>query len=704
MSAHLPTQPPTPPAPATAAVETSKPTAAKTEEKKPVVSKVEPLKAIEQNGVAAHPAVTLAKDFFPAGPGASRPSDEFRNLPLDHVVPSATNPRKHFAGQELEELVASIRRSGVLVPILVRPRVATLGDYDRASAILRRIDSKVPKVGDLIFEIVAGERRYRAALKAGLEEIPARVKEMNDEQALEAQIVENLQRKDVAPIEEAHGYAVLLAQMAKGSKGEKAPSRQQLVEQLAQRLGKSVRYVYARMKLAELDGEVLKQLEAGAITAGHADEMVRLQPADQVRAIKFLFQHRQRDEGTRSTRELRKWISEEVQHDLSAAPWKKDDAKLVTAAGACATCEKRTGAHPELHPEVKAGKDFCLDPTCFDNKKSAFVQVQIKAVEEQHRAEVASTAVKAVDAKTLAKKKAAPDLNVLRISPASGQYDSELSPEDKKKAIFKGYDFEPGYVVCKPDACEYASPAVVVEGPEIGQRRTVCAVQQCKTHFRTREHGSYSSVSAVPSLKQKQAARRKKFAAELKLEIRRDLLRNVAIHAPSVAGLADLQLIARQMYGRLDHDRKRVVVPFLALESKKGKGGYGLDLDSCVEKKIAELASIKQMLGLLFVFAMAEQLQAENEYYKRDDAPLRELAKRLKVDVAGVEKNNAAVSAARLRKVEAKEAEAEKKKAAESKSAKAKTETKNKLGPEDRKKIAAGLREKWAAKKKGGRK
>jgi ParB/RepB/Spo0J family partition protein len=89
---------------------------------------------------------------------------------------------------------------------------------------LRRIDSKVPKAGEPIFEIVAGERRYRAALKAGLEEIPARVKEMNDEQALEAQIVENLQRKDVAPIEEAHGYAVLLAQMAKGlrPKGEKA--------------------------------------------------------------------------------------------------------------------------------------------------------------------------------------------------------------------------------------------------------------------------------------------------------------------------------------------------------------------------------------------------------------------------------------------------------------------------------------------------
>jgi ParB family chromosome partitioning protein len=689
MSAHLPTQPPTPPAPATAAVETSKPAAAKTEEKKPVVSKVEPLKAIEQNGAIAHPAV--AKEFFPAGPGASRPSDEFRNLPLDQVVPSATNPRKHFAGQELEELVASIRRSGVLVPILVRPQAMVLDTR-----------TGLPKRGEPIFEIVAGERRYRAALKAGLEEIPARVKEMNDEQALEAQIVENLQRKDVAPIEEAHGYAVLLAQMAKGQKGDKAPSRQQLVEQLAQRLGKSVRYVYARMKLAELDGEVLKQLEAGNITAGHADEMVRLQPADQVRAIKFLFEYRHLNEGARSTRELRKWIAEKVQHDLSAAPWKKDDAKLLPAAGACVTCEKRTGAHPELHPEVKAGKDFCLDPSCFDGKKSAFVQVQVKAVEEQHRAEIATTAVKVVDGKTLAKKKAAPDLNVLRISPVESEWSSDLSPADKKKAIFRGYDHDPGYVVCKPDACEYASPAVIVEGPEMGHQRTVCAVRQCKTHFRVREHGNYSSVSAVPSLKQKQAARRKKFAAELKVEIRRELLRNVAMQAPPVALLPDLQLIARKMYDRLDHDRKRVVVSFLELESKKRKGGFGIDFESCMEKRISELNTIKQMLGLLFVFAMAEQLQPENEYYKRDDAPLRELAKRLKVDVASVERSSTAFSADRLRKLEAKEAEAEKKKAAEAKSAKA--ETKNKISPEQRKKIAAGLREKWAAKKKGGRK
>jgi hypothetical protein len=478
-------------------------------------------------------------------------------------------------------------------------------------------------------------------------------------------------------------------------------SRQQLVEQLAQRLGKSVRYVYARMKLTELDAGGAGAARAATSRASHADEMVRLQPADQVRAVKFLFQHRQRDEGTRSTRELRKWIAEEVQHDLSAAPWKKDDAKLLPAAGACATCEKRTGAHPELHPEVKAGKDFCLDPSCFDGKKSAFVQVQIKAVEEQHRAEVASTAVQEVDGKTLAKKKPAPDLNVLRISPASGQYDSELPADEKKKTIFKGYDFEPGYVVCKPDACEYASPAVVVEGPEVGQKRTVCAVLRCKTHFRVYGE-SNPSVRAVPTAREKQSARRKKFAAELKLEIRRELLRNVAMQAPPVALLPDLQLIARKMYDRLDHDRKRVVVSFLELESKKRKGGFGIDFESCMEKRISELNTIKQMLGLLFVFAMAEQLQPENEYYKRDDTPLRELAKRLKVDVAGVEKNRAAFSADRLRKLEAKEADAEKKKAAEAKSAKA--ETKNKISPEQRKKIAAGLREKWAAKKKGGRK
>ena len=111
---------------------------------------------------------------------------EYRNLPLDSIVESTMNPRTSFDEAALNELANSIRSQGVLSPLLVRPK------------------------GPKSYEIVAGARRYRAAQLAGQESVPVRIVDLSDAQAIETSIVENLQRRDVHPLEEASGFAALL--------------------------------------------------------------------------------------------------------------------------------------------------------------------------------------------------------------------------------------------------------------------------------------------------------------------------------------------------------------------------------------------------------------------------------------------------------------------------------------------------------------
>jgi len=116
---------------------------------------------------------------------AVQTQSEYRNLPLVSLTESATNPRRSFDQTALGELAESIKTQGILAPLVVRP----VGQH---------------------FEIVAGARRYRAAQLAGLETAPVRIVELTDAQALETSIVENLQRRDVHPLDEANGFAALM--------------------------------------------------------------------------------------------------------------------------------------------------------------------------------------------------------------------------------------------------------------------------------------------------------------------------------------------------------------------------------------------------------------------------------------------------------------------------------------------------------------
>lgn len=217
----------------------------------------------------------------------------YQVLPLELLVPSKTNPRKSYDGVLLAELAKSIKDHGVVEPLLVRPQKER-------------------------FEIVAGERRFRAAKIAEASEVPVIIRELTDEQALEIQVIENLQRSDLHPLEEAQGYRQLQA-TAKYDVGR-----------IAERIGRSIKYVYDRMKLLDLTEDVKALFLDGTITAGHAILLARLQPADQKRAMTDmdgLLDHEDllwdpTDRGThrdvkkaRSVRELAGWIDEHVRFE-----------------------------------------------------------------------------------------------------------------------------------------------------------------------------------------------------------------------------------------------------------------------------------------------------------------------------------------------------------------------------------------------------
>jgi ParB family chromosome partitioning protein len=171
---------------------------------------------------------------------------EYRNVSLPLLSESRTNPRRIFEDAALQELAESIRTQGVLSPLLVRP------------------------LTEKGFEIVAGARRYRAAQIAEAETIPVRIVQLNDAQALEAQLVENLIRADVHPMEEAQGFKALL------DLDEPTYS----IEQIAAKTGKPPAFVAARLKLMDLVPVAVEAFYRDEIGVGHALLLAKL-PADQ---------------------------------------------------------------------------------------------------------------------------------------------------------------------------------------------------------------------------------------------------------------------------------------------------------------------------------------------------------------------------------------------------------------------------------------
>ena len=246
---------------------------------------------------------------------------EYRNLPIAQLQESPTNPRRRFDERALEELTSSVRSQGVLQPLLVRPR-----EEDK-------------------FEIVIGARRFRAAQRAERTEVPVRIRELTDAQCVEIQLVENIQREGVHPLEEATAFYGLLH----------TDGLHYDINTLCAKAGNSPSFVAQRLKLVDLIPSIADAFLADQIGVGHALEIAKLPDVQQQKAFDAAFRNiwsNGRDSRVLvPLRDFTAWIEQNILLSLDHVPFDKSDTTLVPEAGSCAECPKRTGFNTLLFGE-----------------------------------------------------------------------------------------------------------------------------------------------------------------------------------------------------------------------------------------------------------------------------------------------------------------------------------------------------------------
>lgn len=428
---------------------------------------------------------------------------EYRNLPLSILTESKTNPRHIFDEASLKELAASIRSQGVLSPLLVRP------------------------LNERSFEIVAGARRYRAAQMADAETVPVRIVNLTDAQALEAQLIENLQRRDVHPLEEAQGFRALL----------NLEEPKYSIEQIAAKTGKSPAYCAARLRLTELAPAVVEAFSKDEIGVGHALLLAKLQPQQQEEALTACYQEQYGNASKAKrillpVRHLQQWIEQNVMLILNEAPFDKRDSQLAPAAGSCLECPKRTGHNKLLFADVR--QDACTDPACYAAKLDAHVRQSIAAKPKLVQI-------------TTAYGKAAEGSPVL----PRNQY-VEIRQDKPQKKEQRDW---PEYKTCRS-----TTEAIIAEGTDKGELRKVCADPNCPVH-----HPKKQQTKADTAFKVEQEKRRREEAIAQTTGVR--VLAAIGKAIPVRLMRRDLLFVVERLAATLD-ERK---VTFLIREHGIGK-------------------------------------------------------------------------------------------------------------------------------------
>lgn len=465
------------------------------------------------------------------------------NVPVEDLFEDAKNRKVGgYDKAKLSQLAESIKAVGVQQPAVVR------------------------RAGDK-FEIVAGVRRWMATKLAGLETLPCIVRKLDDFAVLKIRIIENLQREDVHPLDEADGYARLLDRDAYD------------VEHLAQEVGKSVSYVYQRLKLRDLIAPVREMLVNGKLTAGHAIMIARLQPDQQTIILNKW------TDGT-SIRELDEFIREQILMDLSKTAFKKDDADLVPRAGSCSTCMKRSGAQTSLFADV-CKKDYCLDPKCFQAKLDALVARGIKQLAGQ------------------------PHLLV------SEEY---ASPNDMKK-LPKGTVVNHDWTECKQKD-KGAVRCLVVDS--IGRGRMTWGIKD-----------EDQSLRYQPSPQEKAAAERKRREMENKRIMRRKVWDAIfeKLESTNIEGSLPtelLRIVVLKSWARLWHDSKRALAKVEGWKMPEKFKDYDKHGRTIIAKLVRH--------GLLIFLAKIELIATLDvkEYYDADEKNLYAAARVLKLNARDI--------------------------------------------------------------------
>ena len=275
------------------------------------------------------------------------PDGEYMDLAPEAIVTLGLNPRRTFDEEKMEELTQSVRDKGVLEPLLVRP---------------------LPKPkGKARFELIAGERRWRAATRAKRATVPVISRAYTDAEALEIAVVENEQREDVPELEKAEGYKRLMEEHGYSA------------ERLAARIGKSEAHVHSTVKLLALPEVAKENLNKGVISKSHAEVIARV-PSEDGRnklAREIIFGGGGGTPQPVSVREAKRY-AEKYTAELSKAEFDPTDEKLIESMGACTTCPFKSGNNRLDYPDGRA--DICNNVACFKEKTEAGRAAKITAL------------------------------------------------------------------------------------------------------------------------------------------------------------------------------------------------------------------------------------------------------------------------------------------------------------------------------------
>lgn len=283
---------------------------------------------------------------------------DYKLIPWKDLQPSPTNPRRRINEETLESLAASIRTQSILEPLIVRQK-------------------------DKKYEIVCGERRYRAAHLAELSLLPCNVRKLSDEQVLDIQIHENLHREDLHPMDEAYSYQFLKGKLACD------------IKELALRVGKSEGYVLNRLKLNLLIKDAQKDIDDEHLPLVYALEIAKYTPDIQKLIYEVVYVTEGKYQGNSYVhvpikgqmvpfKSLVEWINTHIHRLLSKAPFDPKATNLLPDGLACVNCPERTGAAVSLFEPNQIGKkDACLNPACYRLKLENHVQVRRKELAEK---------------------------------------------------------------------------------------------------------------------------------------------------------------------------------------------------------------------------------------------------------------------------------------------------------------------------------
>jgi ParB family chromosome partitioning protein len=412
---------------------------------------------------------------------------EYVSVPIAELAESTTNPRKKFHQEPLEELAESIRSKGVLSPLLVR-----------------RTDDHL--------EIVSGARRYRAAQRAGLLEVPVRIAALTDAEALEVQIVENLLRSDIHPFEEAQGFRALLDREGAGYS----------VEKIAAKTGKAASFIAKRLRLLDLIPLVAEAFTAGHIGIEHALLIAKLAADVQETALTQCFDgYYAANDSERSlvpASRLQAWIEQNVYLSLKSVPFSKDDETLVPESGSCANCPKRTGFNTMLFSEVR--EDSCADAACFNRKLDAHIAQRV--------AKVPNLVMISENYNSTGETPVLPRRSYVEVVTRKSKKGRNARPEEK--------------------LCSHLSPAIHADGMDKGRLVKVCRDTACKVHFGERQEQERQRLQCKTERK---AANRK---ANQTLAFRHRLLADVLKRVKPQLGTEELRMVTQFVLRSLSHE------------------------------------------------------------------------------------------------------------------------------------------------------